>query len=301
MPYAPTTWVEGVTKLGPTNMNHIESGIAAAIPADIIDAKGDLIAGTADNAYARVAVGANGLALVADSVQAAGIKWLDLTTVLQALSTYDAKGDLIVGSADNAAARLAVGSPGQALIPDSAQAVGMKWAAGGSVVLFDSILGAPAANFDATALAGSYSSLHIELYLRSDTAAASTTALLRFNGDAGANYDREKNIDNGVADVVPAEQFAQTSVTIADVIPANTAGANLFGVIIIDIPFYAGAVNNKIFAAAVASKIGVATGNIYAGSVTGAWRSNVAITQVTIIPGAGNWNTGSRMIVRGQA
>jgi len=30
MPYTPTTWVEGVTTLGPTNMNHIEQGIAAA-------------------------------------------------------------------------------------------------------------------------------------------------------------------------------------------------------------------------------------------------------------------------------
>jgi hypothetical protein len=30
MAYTPTTWVEGVTTLGPTNMNHIENGIAAA-------------------------------------------------------------------------------------------------------------------------------------------------------------------------------------------------------------------------------------------------------------------------------
>jgi len=29
MPYTPTTWVEGVTTLGPTNMNKIEQGIAS--------------------------------------------------------------------------------------------------------------------------------------------------------------------------------------------------------------------------------------------------------------------------------
>jgi hypothetical protein len=29
MPYTPTTWVEGVTTLGPTNMNKIEAGIAS--------------------------------------------------------------------------------------------------------------------------------------------------------------------------------------------------------------------------------------------------------------------------------
>jgi hypothetical protein len=33
-PYSPTTWIEGVTTLGPTNMNHIEQGIASlAAPA----------------------------------------------------------------------------------------------------------------------------------------------------------------------------------------------------------------------------------------------------------------------------
>lgn len=42
MPYTPTTWVEGVTDVGPTNMNHLETGVGnatttadAAIPAPI--------------------------------------------------------------------------------------------------------------------------------------------------------------------------------------------------------------------------------------------------------------------------
>jgi hypothetical protein len=39
----------------------------------------------------------------------------------------DAKGDLIVASADNAVTRLGVGSDGAFLIPDSGQATGLKW------------------------------------------------------------------------------------------------------------------------------------------------------------------------------
>ena len=46
-----------------------------AIQNSIVDAKGDLIAATADNTPARLAVGTNGQVLTADSTAATGIKW----------------------------------------------------------------------------------------------------------------------------------------------------------------------------------------------------------------------------------
>jgi hypothetical protein len=45
------------------------------ISANIIDAKGDLIAGTAADTVSRLAVGANGTVLTADSAEATGLKW----------------------------------------------------------------------------------------------------------------------------------------------------------------------------------------------------------------------------------
>ena len=48
----------------------------AAIQSTIVDAKGDLIAGTGSDAVARLAVGANGTTLVADSGEATGLKYL---------------------------------------------------------------------------------------------------------------------------------------------------------------------------------------------------------------------------------
>ena len=47
----------------------------AAIQQTLIDAKGDLIAGTGADAVSRLAVGANGTTLVADSAEATGLKW----------------------------------------------------------------------------------------------------------------------------------------------------------------------------------------------------------------------------------
>lgn len=46
-----------------------------AIQNAIVDAKGDLIAATADNTPARLAVGTNGQVLTADSTAATGLKW----------------------------------------------------------------------------------------------------------------------------------------------------------------------------------------------------------------------------------
>ena len=46
-----------------------------AVPASIVDAKGDLIAATAADTVSRLAVGTNGQVLTADSTAATGIKW----------------------------------------------------------------------------------------------------------------------------------------------------------------------------------------------------------------------------------
>jgi len=42
---------------------------------DVIEAKGDLIVGTADDAVGRLAVGTNGYVLTADSAETTGVKW----------------------------------------------------------------------------------------------------------------------------------------------------------------------------------------------------------------------------------
>jgi hypothetical protein len=141
------------------------SGSADAILDTIVDAKGDLIAATAADTVARLAVGTNGQFLKANSATATGLEWgaggggatalddlTDVTITTPATGAVlkyngsawiddaesgiqptlaDAKGDIIAATAADTFTRLAVGSNGQVLTADSAEATGLKWAAAG--------------------------------------------------------------------------------------------------------------------------------------------------------------------------
>ncbi len=101
----------------------IETTDPNAISKTVVDAKGDLIAGTADNAVTRQPVGSNGEFLVADSAQATGLDW-----VANPVNTaFDAKGDILVGTGSDTYVKLAVGTDNQVLVADSTQASGVRW------------------------------------------------------------------------------------------------------------------------------------------------------------------------------
>jgi hypothetical protein len=64
-----------IRSLGTAIDTTVFTNAGAAVAKATVDAKGDLIAGTADNTVARLAVGANDTVLVADSSTATGLKW----------------------------------------------------------------------------------------------------------------------------------------------------------------------------------------------------------------------------------
>jgi hypothetical protein len=67
--------------------------------------------------------------------------------------TVDAKGDLIVGSADDAVARLGIGTNGQVLTANSSATYGVEWSAPAAVGVFDTSIsfeGATANDFETT-------------------------------------------------------------------------------------------------------------------------------------------------------
>lgn len=67
-------YVDGVTSAIQTQIDS-KIGSASAINPTIVDAKGDIIAATAADTVARLAVGSNNTILTADSTTATGLKW----------------------------------------------------------------------------------------------------------------------------------------------------------------------------------------------------------------------------------
>jgi hypothetical protein len=104
------------------------------------------------------------------------------------ISTIDAKGDLLAGTADNTIGRLAVGTNGQVLTADSAEATGMKWAsaAGGGGLTLLSTTTLSGTTVTVSSISGSYKNLI--LMVKNGVNNAGDSFYWRFNGDSGNNY-----------------------------------------------------------------------------------------------------------------
>jgi hypothetical protein len=94
---------------------------ANAIQNAIVDAKGDLIAASAADTPARLAVGANDTVLTADSTTATGLKW----AAPASSSPLTTKGDLYTYSTTNA--RLPIGADYGFLQALASETTGNKW------------------------------------------------------------------------------------------------------------------------------------------------------------------------------
>lgn len=115
-------------KIGQLNSidTDLQSQVTNKLDKRSIDAKGDLLVGSADNAVTRLAAGTNEHRLVADSGETSGLKYVADTTNY----AVAAKGDLLVGTAADTVTNLAVASTANwVLTVDSSTTSGLKWAA----------------------------------------------------------------------------------------------------------------------------------------------------------------------------
>lgn len=283
-------------------------GTSSFIPVATIDAKGDLLVGSANDAVDNLPVGTNGQILTADSTQTLGVKWGTAGSGSVATDAiWDAKGDLAVGTGADTAARLAVGSNGQVLTADSSQSTGAKWATpttGTVVKLYDfTITGSDQAsidtNVDGTTVANfsGYDILEVWLVSRTDDAGALALLDMRLNNDSGTNYDFTRISDTNTT-VSGALSGADTRWQIET---HGSGGSSGYATTTrLSIPGYADTTFWKVAELDSATPDATAANNDIRIGAFG-WRSTAAITRIKVAgQGSAKLKIGSRLIVYGR-
>ncbi len=141
-----------------------------------------------------------------------------------------------------------------------------------------------AANIEFTSIPGTYQHLQIRMIARSTTSNASSYALLRFNGDTGANYAWHWLNGNGAS--AAASGSGGSTEGYVEEFTGNTATASIFGAAVIDILDYASTSKNKTVRA-LAGNDRNGSGRLYVYSDL--WASTSAITTITLPVNSGNW------------
>lgn len=195
-------------------------------------------------------------------------------------------GDFGVDGNQNPWVCVAAGTPG-------------TWAPVGIHVLFDSTLGADAANFDITSIPASYHTLELYFDGRSTASASADTAMLRINNDSTIT-DYQSQVLQGSSSTASASQAFQTLGAIeAGLVTGATSTASTSGTVWATIPNYAGTTWQKQVITANETWDTNATNAGRSCIMGGRWLSTAAINRLTLFPSTGpNWKAGSRCIVR---
>jgi len=166
------------------------------IPESIVDAKGDIITATAADTPARLAVGANDTALVADSTQPTGLAY-KTRGVFNGLTTT---GDMIYSSSGTTQARLGIGTSGQVLTVNSG-ATAPEWttlSSGGMTLIATTNMSG--SSVTVSSIPATYKHIMIvfrKVFMNSNDYPIQFT----FNGDTGSNYTwRGLRAYNGTVD-----------------------------------------------------------------------------------------------------
>jgi hypothetical protein len=214
----------------------------------------------------------------------------DVTVTNSMATAMTTKGDIIVATGSGTFIRQAVGSNGQILTADSAEADGVRWAtpaaAGGwTSIATGSLTGS---SVSITSISGSYKKLNLVL---SNVSTSSTTTFdLRFNNDTGNNYSWviSRNI-NGSTNFSPGGLNDRIQISTASQAAASTiAGGSFY------LENYTETATNKIVRGNYIGEF--ATVGLNAGSIDAGWYSNAAITSIQIFPAGGTFDSGSYIL-----
>jgi hypothetical protein len=197
----------------------------------------------------------------------------------------DAKGDLISATAADTPARLAVGTNGQVLTADSAEATGLKWAtvaAGGMTLLSTTTLSG--ASTTISSISGSYNKLIAYIYGVTN-ASSNYQFFIQPNGTANLAYAILPQNQNNTAQqdkITNGDISAQANIT--------QTGANST---VLEIDNYA---QTSAFKPFTYGGFAVTTGGDLGFRVMGGIKTNSAISSITFVANAGTFNAGTVLL-----
>lgn len=152
-------------------------------------------------------------------------------------------------------------------------------AAGGMTKLVDVTLGSDTASLDSGTFATTYSSIEIQLYLRTALSAGWDNVMVQFNGDTGtSNYEYCFHTNSGTS--APTSTVAGSDKGIQlGLVAAATAPAGDYSPVTIKVPNYANAAN-------------------YRGVIANSFYGNGNASQSAVWVGGGNWKNTAAAINR---
>ena len=193
--------------------------------------------------------------------------------------------------------RLPAGTAGQVLQTGGAGA-NPAWATGGTFLISEQTpSGTGTVTF--SSIPATYRDLMVIIRGRGTTAATSVAALLTFNNDTGANYDKERLTASGGTTVSAAGTAASTSIDLGGIAAANST-ADVADAIRVEVFDYRGTTFQKAVHTHNSAKTGTAATNFTANVQSGWWRSTAAINRVDIVLNAGNFVSGSVVSLYGR-
>jgi len=200
-------------------------------------------------------------------------------TVTNSMATaIDAKGDLIGGTGADAFDRLAVGTDGQTLVADSAEATGLKWAtaaSGGETLI--STTSMTGASTVLSSIPSTYNSLRL-VVTGFTNATADGTFRLNWNGSANFYYS---GVNNGTAFSVNDYYLSPNTTSL------RTASNN---VLAFTFPNYATASAYRAVNMYGFNSSSATLGSLVVGGFA---NSSTALSSITLTNSGGNWSTGT--------
>ena len=254
---------------------------ANAIQNAIVDAKGDIVAASAADTPARLAVGTDNQRLVAASGEATGLKYVADTQN----TVIDAAGDLVYGTAADTLGRLGIGTAGQVLTVNSG-ATAPQWAtaaSGGGMTLLSTTATTSGSTVTISSISQDYK--HLLVIATGLTASTNTDYSMRFNSNTASNY---ASFETSYVDTTLSGAFSNgTSISIS-AIGTSTSNANTSN-FTLNIYRYSEGSEFKNATMYARSRSSVNVGR----SHTISYGSNTAISSISLILDGGTFATGT--------